>query len=667
MTARRAASPRSRQLALLLVAIVAIPAATFLWLGLQLLAQDEALATQRALERRQAIGQAVLLSLEQALTGTERLREDTSLPPGIVRVTQSARRITVTPPEGLLWWPVVPPGVPAENQAFADAERDEYQGAPDRALAAYRRATKSPSPAMRAGAWLRIARVERRRHQWDEALAAYRQLAAVTGVAVEGVPADLMARRAICSVLADAARLADLAVEVDTLTADVLAARWMLDHTAWTLVEQELQRWRGAPLDIGRERRALSAAVEIFHREGARAAANLPASGARVLVADGMALTLLTRVTNQTATTLVVSPSVVHAWLDRAAAGTLAEGEQLALLSSSGELVAGEGPAATGATRWQAAETGLPWTLLLMGSNAAALAVDVEWRRRLLLTGLAAVLLLLGGGSVFLWRVVQRELAVARLQTEFVAAVSHEFRTPLTSMQHVTELLDEDDEISRERRRSFYGVLARNTERLHQLVESLLDFARMESGRKPYDLQPLDAATLVDRVVSDFRGHAVQRTVALEVDRAGGDLAVRADATALAHALWNLLDNAVKYSPDGGAIDVSVARQGASVSIAVHDRGLGIPRSEQCDVFERFVRGRQATTLGIAGTGLGLAMVAHIVAAHGGRVDVDSEEGAGSTFRIVLPSTDGVTVPHAALDTALAAGPPHAGAGSRRS
>jgi two-component system phosphate regulon sensor histidine kinase PhoR len=293
--------------------------------------------------------------------------------------------------------------------------------------------------------------------------------------------------------------------------------------------------------------------------------------------------------------------------------------------------------------------------------------VDLEWRRRLLLAGLAAILLLLGGGSVFLWRVVQRELAVARLQTEFVAAVSHEFRTPLTSMQHVTELLDEDDDMSRDRRRSFYGVLARNTERLRQLVESLLDFARMESGRKPYDLQPLDAGTIVDRVVSDFRGHADQRPITLEVDRTGGDLTVRADATALAHALWNLLDNAVKYSPDGGAVDVSMSRQGAGVSIAVRDRGLGIPQSEQRDIFERFVRGRQATTLGIAGTGLGLAMVAHIVAAHDGRVEVDSEEGAGSTFRIVLPSTDGVPVPDAALDSALAAGPPHASAASRRS
>ena len=98
--------------------------------------------------------------------------------------------------------------------------------------------------------------------------------------------------------------------------------------------------------------------------------------------------------------------------------------------------------------------------------------------------------MLLVAGSFVLWRVIQRELAVARLQTDFVAAVSHEFRTPLASLRHVTELLEENDDLPPERRRAFYEVLGRNTERLHRLVESLLDFARMEDGRKPYDLQP---------------------------------------------------------------------------------------------------------------------------------------------------------------------------------
>ena len=115
------------------------------------------------------------------------------------------------------------------------------------------------------------------------------------------------------------------------------------------------------------------------------------------------------------------------------------------------------------------------------------------------------------GGTFLLWRVVQRELAIARLQTDFVAAVSHEFRTPLASMRHVTELLEEADDMPRNRRLSFYQSLSRNTERLHRLVESLLDFARMERGRKPYDMKPVDAAAFAHDVVDDFRKEAEPR------------------------------------------------------------------------------------------------------------------------------------------------------------
>jgi signal transduction histidine kinase len=114
-------------------------------------------------------------------------------------------------------------------------------------------------------------------------------------------------------------------------------------------------------------------------------------------------------------------------------------------------------------------------------------------------------------------------------------------------------------------------------------------------------------------------------------------LACRGDAAALGHALWNLLDNAVKYSPPPHVVRVSVAQRGAEVSIAVADQGFGIPAREQQDVFRKFVRGSDTARRGIKGTGLGLAMVSHIAHAHGGSVEVESTEGEGSTFRLVLP------------------------------
>jgi signal transduction histidine kinase len=233
---------------------------------------------------------------------------------------------------------------------------------------------------------------------------------------------------------------------------------------------------------------------------------------------------------------------------------------------------------------------------------------------------------------------MQRELAVARLQTEFVSAVSHEFRTPLTSMRHVTELLSEDDDMPRERRRTFYEALDRNTDRLHRLIESLLDFARMEGGRKPYDFQPLHAGTLAADVVADFQKDVAPRgfTIDLDVD-ANADVRVRADAASLTHALWNLLDNAVKYSTEPSVVRVGLERRNGQVQISVRDRGIGIPAHERSAVFDKFQRGAQARTLGIKGTGIGLAMVHEIVRAHRGRVEVESEPGRGSTFTIVLP------------------------------
>lgn len=230
---------------------------------------------------------------------------------------------------------------------------------------------------------------------------------------------------------------------------------------------------------------------------------------------------------------------------------------------------------------------------------------------------------------------VRRELAVARLQTDFVSAVSHEFRTPLASLQHVTELLEERDDLPGDRRKSLYGVLGRSTTRLNHLVESLLDFARMEDGRKPYRLQAVDARELVTAIASEFQregGCAIDLSVPSE-----GDVKLRADATALSHVLWNLLDNAVKYSPEHRKIELSLRQRDRSVAIAVRDEGLGIPRHERKEIFRKFVRGEQARKLGIKGTGLGLALVSHIVKAHGGAIEVESEEGRGSTFRVVLP------------------------------
>jgi signal transduction histidine kinase len=192
-----------------------------------------------------------------------------------------------------------------------------------------------------------------------------------------------------------------------------------------------------------------------------------------------------------------------------------------------------------------------------------------------------------------------------------------------------------------DRRETYYRALARQTERLHRLVESLLDFGRMEAGTSPYRLEPLDACALIRSVVEEFQQDSAANGYRVELQVDGLDAApptIAGDREALTHAVWNLLDNAVKYSPECRTVWVEVERTGSRLAIRVRDRGLGVPRHEHADIFRRFVRGADAKTQGIKGTGIGLAMVRHIVSAHGGDVLVASEPGAGSTFTIILPS-----------------------------
>jgi signal transduction histidine kinase len=189
-----------------------------------------------------------------------------------------------------------------------------------------------------------------------------------------------------------------------------------------------------------------------------------------------------------------------------------------------------------------------------------------------------------------------------------------------------------------EERYRFYQAQTRATERLHRLVESLLDFGRMEAGRYPYQFKRLDAAVLAQDVTKEFLREANGLGFTVECGSDSAPHPVSVDAEALSRALWNLLDNAVKYSGNGRKVELYVSRQKGTVIIAVRDYGIGIPLSDQRRIFQKFVRGAASAAGGIRGTGLGLPMVCHIVEAHGGSVKLQSTEGKGSTFTILLPA-----------------------------
>jgi signal transduction histidine kinase len=326
-------------------------------------------------------------------------------------------------------------------------------------------------------------------------------------------------------------------------------------------------------------------------------------------------------------------------YLSSLAAGVIGGAEAWAISDLEGRPLLGDVPPAGQTAVRTALTTGLPWTVHVFAPDGQALPMSP--RRPLLLLVLGLVTVVLATGWYFIYRALTRERQVAALQSDFVAAVSHEFRSPLTALSHAADLLVEDRLPSEASRHQMYTVLARDTSRLRALVEGLLEFGRLEAGAVTYRFESTDVSTLVRSVVADFRESTPARGYTIELAGAASAIHASVDREALGRSLRNLLDNAVKYSPDSRAIRVEVSQNDGFVNIAVQDDGIGIPAAEQRAVFDRFVRGAESKSRGIHGTGIGLALVRQTVRAHGGDVEVASEPGRGSVFTIRIPASTG--------------------------
>jgi PAS domain S-box-containing protein len=228
------------------------------------------------------------------------------------------------------------------------------------------------------------------------------------------------------------------------------------------------------------------------------------------------------------------------------------------------------------------------------------------------------------------------ELEADRLKDEFFALVSHELRTPLTSIIGYLELVLEDPaDLSPDARR-FLQVVERNTSRLHRLVGDLLFVAQVEAGRLSLDRERVGLAQTVTDSVEAARPRAEELDVSLRL-RADAVGDCEGDPDRIGQMLDNLVSNALKFTPAGGAVDVYLTERGGRALIEVRDSGVGIPADEQPRLFQRFFRSSTATARAIPGVGLGLTISRAIVDAHGGSIDFESEEGRGTTFRVELP------------------------------
>jgi signal transduction histidine kinase len=238
------------------------------------------------------------------------------------------------------------------------------------------------------------------------------------------------------------------------------------------------------------------------------------------------------------------------------------------------------------------------------------------------------------------------ELEAAQgVKDEFVALVSHELRTPLTSIRGYAELLR--DEGLTDEQREYVDVIDRNSARLGGLVEDLLLMTQIQSGGVPLELGEVVLNDLIARSGEAARPFAASKEIELDID-IEPSIATEGDPVRLGQMLDNLVSNAIKYTPSGGAVSITMTRAGETATIAVRDSGIGIPEEEHAQMFSRFFRASNARVSGIDGTGLGLAITRGIVEAHGGTIGFDSVVGAGTTFSITLPHAHGCGLESAA-------------------
>jgi len=239
-------------------------------------------------------------------------------------------------------------------------------------------------------------------------------------------------------------------------------------------------------------------------------------------------------------------------------------------------------------------------------------------------------------GTVLAMVWLRRQARVSQLQTDFVSKVSHELRTPLTSIRMFVESL-QMKKVPPDEMDACFDVLAEETARLSGRIERLLDWGRMQAGKRVYELQRDDVPSIVRDTLEAFDTANVGRAVPIEVEMPDALPPVMADRGAVVDALVNLLANAHKYGSSDELIRLEAAADERWVKLAVTDRGIGIARSEQRRIFQKFYRVDDRLARASEGTGLGLAIVHHVARAHGGRVKVDSSPGEGSTFTLVLP------------------------------
>lgn len=240
-------------------------------------------------------------------------------------------------------------------------------------------------------------------------------------------------------------------------------------------------------------------------------------------------------------------------------------------------------------------------------------------------------------GAIIVFTDITEKKKLEKVRQDFISNVSHELKTPLSSIKAMVEVLLEGGAEDSKLRKDFLESINQEIDRLSRLVNDLLLLSRLESDKDFLNPTPTDLVALITRAVSRFQPRAMKEGLTLTLDIDGDIPPIKVDVNYIDQVISNLIDNAIKYTPSGGKIEVKVENTDKGIKVSVKDTGIGIAKEDLPRIFERFYRGDKSRNLSLGGMGLGLSIVKHIVEAHGGKVGVESEIGKGSTFYFILP------------------------------
>jgi signal transduction histidine kinase len=538
------------------------------------------------------------------------------------------------PQKSLLYWPVLgneaePPLPPV----LEDVENYELRtGEWANALEKYQALLKL-YPQNRSWIMQRIARVNRNLGRNREAKRNYQQLIN-DSTRIDGLPADLISLFELCSMNADQSGAGAIRSSSLQLYRDLVDGRWRLDRFQYLSFSETISGWIGEkpePLELAelrsmeRKKSALSHAVEELLKSPRSFILAEPDPIIAYWRADPFAAVLISGRLLAERTRSTISPG--------------AEGFDFLLFDANGKLIDSKNtaPLSEPSVHVRLEPVGLPWQLRVQPHRSDTLYASLALQRKFYIAVVLTMVAVILSGGYLMMRTVRREVEIARLKSDFVSAVSHEFRSPLTGIRHVGELLREGRVKSETRREEYYSMICRESDRLSRLVENLLDFSRMEEGKKKYLFEDVEISKLLRELVADFQEEAEIAGVTVQAEIPDCLPFLKGDREALMTAVRNLLENAVKYSPDFKNIWISARAADSWIEVQIRDEGIGISDGDRERIFEKFYRAGGDATRNVKGVGLGLALVSHVVNAHGGRIQVKSKLGEGSEFTIFLP------------------------------